>query len=47
MVKKLTKIANALKACKGKKGCEFAKCASKAFNKPIGQMPTNIKGLCK
>jgi len=31
--------AKALKACKGKKGCDFATCVEKAF----GKMPSNLK----
>jgi hypothetical protein len=34
--------AKNLKACKGLKGCEFAKCAEDAF----GKLPKNLKGLC-
>jgi hypothetical protein len=34
--------AKNLKACKGLKGCEFAKCAEEAF----GKLPKNLKGLC-
>jgi hypothetical protein len=34
--------ARNLKACKGLKGCEFAKCAEEAF----GKLPKNLKGLC-
>lgn len=31
-----------LKACKGLKGCEFAKCAEKA----LGKLPRHLRGLC-
>ncbi len=34
--------AKNLKACKGLKGCDFAKCAEEAF----GKLPKNLKGLC-
>lgn len=34
--------AKSLKACKGLKGCEFAKCAEKVF----GKLPKNLQGLC-
>jgi hypothetical protein len=34
--------ATGLKACKGLKGCQFAKCAEKVF----GRLPKNLQGLC-
>ncbi len=34
--------ARKLKACKGLKGCDFAKCAEDAF----GKLPKNLEGLC-
>lgn len=34
--------ARNLKACKGMKGCEFARCAENA----LGKLPKNLKGLC-
>lgn len=34
--------AVSLKACKGLKGCEFAKCAEKA----LGKLPRHLQGLC-
>lgn len=35
------KAAN-LKACRGLKGCEFAKCSEKA----LGKLPRHLQGLC-
>jgi len=40
--KEQSERAKNLKACKGLKGCEFAKCAEEAF----GKLPKNLKGLC-
>ncbi len=34
--------ATSLKACRGLRGCEFAKCAEKVF----GKLPKNLQGLC-
>lgn len=37
-----SRTAVKLKACKGKKGCEFAKCVEDAF----GKIPRNFQRLC-
>lgn len=34
--------ATSLKACRGLKSCEFAKCAEKA----LGKLPRHLQGLC-
>lgn len=40
--KEPSRRAKNLKSCKGLKGCQFAKCAEKAF----GKLPKNLQGLC-